>query len=335
MSLLGRFLVKRDEDFDETIRTDNLGLHPLVSTKPKHYKDLKKYGLYISSIIFAGFILGISAKIVVYKLHESNTNIEISQKNHTESSKNSVKNLENFEKGTKLVNINTKKEQENIMNTEQTITRNEQNMATMTNFDTSPDYSGNKKIVNKLLYQAKSKELEGDINKAIILYKKAWTLDRNNINIMYKLALLNFRAGYYNNAIKYADEILKVKKDFIPAILIKGKSYEKMGMLTKAQAVLEEAFFYYPENKDLIETLAKLYEKQGDYLVAQDYYKMLADMGYVEGYLGLARLNEKLGNLKKAYKFYKKVYENPNISDDLRTKVEQKLISLEDSNENI
>ena len=58
-------------------------------------------------------------------------------------------------------------------------------------------------------------------------------------------------------------------------------------------------------------------------------------MGYMEGFIGLAKIYEKLGDKRRAYEYYKKVYENPNIPDDLRIKIEQKLISLEDSDEGI
>jgi Tfp pilus assembly protein PilF len=331
MSLLGKFLVRKKEEFVNPIsRTTDMGLHPLVSTNVK--KDLKLAFSLISGVIITGVVLGISAKLIMAKISEKE-NKEITPVKTvmvSEVGNKNEKKVAKIKEKPKLENINNKNISEGNVNTKEIKLETKQNMSTETTIVNNNVGLDNSKPLKELMNKAQMKEIEGDIPQAIILYKKALILSPNNIDILYKLALLNLRAGYYSNAIKYADEILKIKKEFVPAILIKGKAYEKQGMLEKAQAILEEAFFYYPQNKDLIETLGELYEKQGDYLTAQDYYKMLADLGYIEGYLGLARVNEKIGNLKDAYKYYKKVYENPNISDELRAKIGQKLIALED-----
>jgi tetratricopeptide (TPR) repeat protein len=339
MSLLGKFLVRKKEEFVNPVsRATDMGLHPLVSSSMK--KDLKLALSIIAGVVITGAVLGISAKLIIDKMSENgNKGIVIQNNNSNERvGKENEKFLAKSKDTTKLENVNIKNISEGNVNTEKINLKGQQNMSVGTNIvaetgakTESQGFNLNKKAkVKELVAKAQMKEIEGDIPKAIILYKRALVLDPENVDILYKLALLSLKAGYYSNAIKYADKILEKKKDAIPAILIKGKAYEKQGMLEKAQAILEEAFFYYPHNKDLIETLGELYEKQGDYLTAQDYYKMLADLGYIEGYLGLARINEKIGNLKEAYKYYKKVYENPNISDDLRIKVGQKLIALED-----
>ena len=338
MSLLGKILVRRREDLEsDEARKENLGIHPLVSVKSK-YKELRDYILPILATVFLGVVIGVSAKFLITHKEKNSNLAEKSQKNEAKYEK-IMKNIDNSGKETKLVNINQKKVEEKQMIVNQNLENFKQNTVEEPKFvndlnqNTVTDEK--KALIKKILNRAKLKELSGDLEEALILYKKAWVLDRKNVDILYKLAIINFKLGYFKNSIKYADEILKIKKDFIPAILIKGKAYEKLGMYSKAQAILEEAYFYYPENKDLIETLAKLYEKQGDYLVAKDYYEILSNMGYIEGDLGLAKIYEKLGDKKKAYEYYKKLYENPNIPDDIRAKIEQKLISLEDSDEGI
>ncbi|RUM59032.1 MAG: hypothetical protein DSY59_00360 [Persephonella sp.] len=334
MSLLGKILVRKREDLENNeVKKENLGIHPLVSVKAK-YKELRDYILPVFGAIFLGVFIGVSAKLIMdnkEKFYSTTVNVEL---NEVKNEKN-MKNIDNSAKETKLVNINQKNSEEKKMFTNQNVGKIEQNKIEETKIVNNDNIDERKKLIKEILNKARIKELSGDLDEALVLYKKAWVLDRKNVDILYKLAVINFKIGYFKNSIKYADEILKIKKDFIPAILIKGKAYEKLGMFSKAQTVLEEAYFYYPENKDLVETLAKLYEKQGDYLVAKDYYEVLSNMGYIEGDVGLAKIYEKLGDKKKAYEYYKKVYENPNIPDDLRIKIEQKLISLEDSDEGI
>ncbi len=334
MSLLGKILVRKREDLEgNEIRKENLGIHPLVSVKTK-YKELRDYILPVLGTIFLGVFIGVSAKLIIdnKKKFFSTT---VSTKSVEIKNEKNMKNIDNTVKETKLVNINQKNNEEKEMFANQNLGKIEQNKIKETKVVNNDNFDDRKKLIKEILNKAKIKEISGDLDEALVLYKKAWVLDRKNIDILYKLAAINFKIGYFKNSIKYADEILKIKKDFIPAILIKGKAYEKLGMFSKAQTILEEAYFYYPENKDLVETLAKLYEKQGDYLVAKDYYEVLSNMGYIEGDIGLAKIYEKLGDKKKAYEYYKKVYENPNIPDNLRIKIEQKLISLEDSDEDI
>ncbi len=334
MSLLGKILVRRKEDWeDNAVKKENLGIHPLVSVKTK-YKELRDYILPVMGTIILGVFIGVSAKLIMDNKEKFYSTTVSTELNEVKNEKN-MKNIDNSAKETKLVNINQKSNEEKKMFINQNVGKIEQNKIEETKIVNNDSFDERKKLIKEILNKARIKEISGELDEALVLYKKAWVLDRKNVDILYKLAVINFKIGYFKNSIKYADEILKIKKDFIPAILIKGKAYEKLGMFSKAQTILEEAYFYYPENKDLVETLAKLYEKQGDYLVAKDYYEVLSNMGYIEGFLGLAKIYEKLGDRKKAYEYYKKVYENPNIPDDLRIKIEQKLISLEDSDEGI
>ncbi len=334
MSLLGKILVRKKEELEEnSIGREKLGIHPLVSIKRK-YKEAKDYILIVLATIFLGTVIGIFAKFVLNgKNSEERKEVyitKISQKNE-----NSMKNIDNLEKKQKLENINKGKAEEKLVNQRKILSKTEQNKAVETKIVSDDVLDEKKVLVKKILDKARIKELSGDLEEALIMYKKAWVLDRNNVDILFKLAVLNFKLGNFKNSIKYAQEVLKIKKDFMPAILLLGKAYDKLGDTSKALTILEEAYFYYPENKDLVELLAKLYEKQGDYLVAKDYYEVLSNMGYIEGDLGLAKIYEKLGDRKKAYKYYKKVYENPNITEELRAKIEQKLISLEDNDEGI
>ncbi|WP_456463529.1 tetratricopeptide repeat protein [Persephonella sp.] len=182
---------------------------------------------------------------------------------------------------------------------------------------------------NYYLLKAKENEIKGKYIDAISFYKKAWEIEKKNPEILYRLSLLHFKIGYYKGAEKYIKQFLKIHKKDLKGLLLLSKSYEKMGNLKKAKIVLEEAYFLYPENKDVLENLGRLYEKENALIIAKDIYKILSDMGYLEGKLGLARVYEKLNDKKSALKIYREIYQDPNIPESLRTKIENKIISLE------
>ncbi|WP_297457015.1 tetratricopeptide repeat protein [Persephonella sp.] len=181
----------------------------------------------------------------------------------------------------------------------------------------------------RLLQEAKTAELNKNYDEAIRLYKKIWSISKKNPEVLYRIALNYFKTGKFSVAQRYLDQYLKINKDDIQAVILSAKISEKQGDMKKAQAILEEAYFLHPENKDILENLGKLYEKQNELLVAKDIYKTLADLGYIEGKLGLARIYEKLNDKASAMQIYQEIYEDPNTPEDIRQKVETKIISLQ------
>lgn len=307
MSKTGKFL-KEKEEFAEQEQAD---IHPFSQVKPRKRKRYLITALVISTLTvytLIGYLLfrDMSKEKTVEKKAKQK---ETAQK--IETKKNSVKEfsleLPELEKNVKLSLLSVD----------------------------IPPVSYYKKPENKLskynyyILKAKKAEINGKYIDAISFYKKAWKINRKDPEILYRIALLHFKIGYYKGTEKYLKSYLRIKKKDAKALLLLAKSYEKMGNSKKAKVVLEEAYFLYPENKDILENLGKLYEKENALIIAKDIYKILADMGYLEGKLGLARIYEKLNDKKSALKIYRELYQNPNISEQLRTKIENKIISLE------
>ncbi len=144
---------------------------------------------------------------------------------------------------------------------------------------------------------------------------------------LFKKALKAYTDGNMSESLYYIKLILQ-KKDYIPAILLKAKIFKKEGFEDRARTILEEAYYKYPENKDILVELASIYEKEGALVIAKDMYKTLDELGYIDGTFGLARIYEKLGNKEKALEIYRKLYENPNLTEDKKKEVEKKIILL-------
>lgn len=177
--------------------------------------------------------------------------------------------------------------------------------------------------------KGKEAEIKGKYTDAISYYRKAWSINKKKPELLYRIAVLYYKIGHYKSAEKYSKMLLKINKNDLKALILLAKSYMKNGKIKKAKLILEEAYFSYPENKDVLENLGKIYEKENALIIAKDVYQTLADMGYLEGKLSLARVYEKLNDKKSALKIYRQIYEDPNIPEDLRIKIENKIISLE------
>ena len=309
MSKTGKFL-QDQEEFD--IQQEQADIHPFSQVKPK---KKRKY-IIILLVLLTISVYSVIGYLIFIDKSKEKVLPETPKKEVKQTVKETHKKLKVPQFSIKLTGL-----EENIRNSIKPLD--------------IPEVSYFKKKENKLakynyyMLKAKENEIKGRYIDAISFYKKAWEINKKNPEILYRLSLLHFKIGYYKGAEKYVKQFLKIHKKDLKGLLLLSKSYEKMGNLKKAKIVLEEAYFLYPENKDVLENLGKLYEKENALVIAKDIYKILSDMGYLEGKLGLARVYEKLNDKKSALKIYREIYQDPNIPESLRTKIENKIISLE------
>ncbi len=151
---------------------------------------------------------------------------------------------------------------------------------------------------------------------------------KEKIKKLFDKAYISYKEGKTSEALYYIKLILQME-DYIPAVVLKSKIFQKEGLHDRARTVLEEAYYKYPENKDILLNLARIYEEEGALVIAKDMYKILDEMGYIEGSLGYARILEKLGKKKEALNVYKKMYQNPNLTENQRKEIYKKIILLE------
>ncbi len=184
-----------------------------------------------------------------------------------------------------------------------------------------------KKVIERINPALVAKNVENTTQKVISSIKIQETKEEK-IKKLFDKAYNAYKEGKTSEALYYIKLIQQIQ-DYIPAIVLKAKIFQKEGLHDRARTVLEEAYYKYPENKDILLNLAEIYQQEGALVIAKDMYKMLDDMGYIEGSLRYAEILEKLGQRKKALKVYKRLYENPNISEKEREEVQKKIILLE------
>ncbi len=307
MSKTGKFLKQHENTEVEKELAD---IHPFSQVKPKKSKKYIIAGLVASFVVIysiIGFLI----------FSDTERKDKITEKKETQKKeivKGKKKTVENFEFTADTVKIEVS-----------------QNLSQV-NIPEISHYKKKSEIKSKYNYyilKGKRAEIEGKYIDAINFYRKAWKISKKDTSILYRLALLHFKIGYYKGAEKYAKQFLSINKKNLKGMLLLAKTYEKLGKNKKAKIILEEAYFQYPENKDVLENLGRIYEKENALVIAKDIYKILADMGYIEGKLGLARVYEKLNEKKLALKIYRELFNDPNIPESLRSKIENKIISLE------
>jgi len=156
-------------------------------------------------------------------------------------------------------------------------------------------------------YYTMAKELESKYDKvsALYYYRKAYKLNPDP-DILYKIAYLNYKLRAYLGAIKYTKKLIKENPKYIDGYLLLSNIYLKLRKTKDAKLTLEEAYYKFPENMKLVNSLAYIYEKTGNPYAALELYEALSEKGNLEATIKAAKLYEKLGEKDKALEYYRK-----------------------------
>ncbi|KAJ3122808.1 DnaJ sub C member 3 [Nowakowskiella sp. JEL0407] len=115
------------------------------------------------------------------------------------------------------------------------------------------------KPLNMLLQDAKDFTAQKKYNEALEAYEYAIAKDPSQYTTFYKRAFLYINIGKISNAINDLTTVLKLKKDFDPALLQRGKLHAKECQLEPAVADLKK---YLEKKKDDMEVLQMVEELQ-------------------------------------------------------------------------
>lgn len=178
------------------------------------------------------------------------------------------------------------------------------------------------------LYTARTYESKKDYHQALLNYKKAMEFDPDNYIIMNNISGVLIHLGLFEEAIKYAKNVLAMKKDYVPSLINIGIAYIRLNNPVEGEAYLSKALSIEPSNIYALLNLGLLYEKQGDNDKAYGYFFKLSEMGNIQGHLGIARIAEKQGRGSDAVRIYREILSMNNIDPQTRKLVKDRLLLL-------
>jgi Tfp pilus assembly protein PilF len=149
--------------------------------------------------------------------------------------------------------------------------------------------------------------MQGKYSQALSNYKKVLALEPNNYIVMNNISSMLIYLRSYEEAIRYAQKALNVKKDYPSPLINIGIGYGYLGKVSESERYFERALAIEPSNHNALLNLGILYEKQNSLNKADGYYIKLSDTGDVQGYLGRARIAEKQKRMADAIYYYRLV----------------------------
>lgn len=184
-------------------------------------------------------------------------------------------------------------------------------------------------VQDAYLYSAGELEIKNDYQGALINYKKALEIDRNNYVIMNNIAYIYLRLGLIEESVNYSQQALEMNKEYIPALINMGIASAKSENISAAEGYFHQALKFDPHNQKALLNLAVLYERQMDYAKSLDYFSRLAKTGDSSGVLGSARIYEKQGKTEEALTMYKNASANNSLDNKARSEIRQRIQMLQ------
>jgi tetratricopeptide (TPR) repeat protein len=141
------------------------------------------------------------------------------------------------------------------------------------------------------LYMGEGYEKKKDFSNAIASYKKVLDIEPGNFRVINKLAHIFIQMNLHDEALKHLQSALKLKPDYVPALINSGIAYAKSGNPAEAESALLNAIAIEGTNQPALLNIAILYEKQGRYDLAKSYYLRLQRLGNMQGSAGIERID--------------------------------------------
>lgn len=154
--------------------------------------------------------------------------------------------------------------------------------------------------------QAERATNDGDIAKAISLYKSAIEADNSFIEAYQKLGTIYYLQNSYEEAITLLNSLLIISPTNFDAHFILGNIHSKSGKYTKALYHYEQALITNPNDAKLYQNMASAYVNVDNTQLALNYYNkaLSIDSKDQEIHYDLANTLARKGNYSEALQHY-------------------------------
>jgi tetratricopeptide (TPR) repeat protein len=273
------FLKKASEEIEET---EKKGINPLVEIVKEDKKSIK-FKIIVILVIFSYVTIGylfydylknrrsqiriveefINSDVLLSELNEKLKNIDIAINNEIKADEELIKSIQ--EQSLNLPPINqVVKQPINLppINLPQPQTQEVKN-SVQTLITSRYDFFKNKAVEYENI---------GNYRYAIFFYLRAFAENQSDYELKYKVATLYYKLGQIPLAIQSAKDALSIKEDYMPAIEFLISLYNSGYEIDGLENILKKALEKYPNDKNIILALAKIYQKNNN---TTEYQKLM------------------------------------------------------------
>jgi tetratricopeptide (TPR) repeat protein len=273
------FLKKASKEIEETEKKD---INPLVGIVKEEKKSIK-FKIIVILVILSYIVIGylfydylknrkseikivedfINSDVLINELNEKLKNIDIAINNEIKTDEELIKSIQ--EQSLNLPPINqVVKQPINLppINLPQPQTQEAKNLV-QTPIASRYDFFKNKAV---------EYENVGNYRYAIFFYLRAFAENQSDYELKYKIATLYYKLGQIPLAIQSAKDALSIKEDYMPAIEFLISLYNSGYEIDGLENILKKALEKYPNDRNIILALAKIYQKNNN---TTEYQKLM------------------------------------------------------------
>jgi tetratricopeptide (TPR) repeat protein len=274
------FLKKASEEIEETEKKD---INPLVGIVKEEKKSSIKFKIIVILAILSYVAIGylfydylknrrseiriveefINSDVLLSELNEKLKNVDIAINNEIKADEELMKSIQ--EQSLNLPPIGqVVKQPINLppINLPKPQTQEVKN-SVQTSITSRYDFFKNKAVEYENI---------GNYRYAIFFYLRAFAENQNDYELKYKVATLYYKLGQIPLAIQSAKDALSIKEDYTPAIEFLISIYNSGYEIGGLENILKKALEKYPNDKNIILALAKIYQKNNN---TTEYQKLM------------------------------------------------------------
>src|SRR5690606_37995684 len=142
------------------------------------------------------------------------------------------------------------------------------------------------------LWNEELESLVDNIDELVQLAKKAWDLDKDNLQKAWKYASMALKASSFQEAIVALEFLVEKSPETINYWVRLAEAYQKTDQLDKAESAYKKLIQLEPDNKNHYLNLGIVYKDKGQLSAARTQYQKASDVGgnwglpiYYEGLL--------------------------------------------------
>ena len=156
----------------------------------------------------------------------------------------------------------------------------------------------------------------GQFDESLEILNAAIKLGEKNIHVLNNLGLIHGYLANYKKANEYYDRALKIKPDYLNALINLANLKEKLNLNNDAVETLKIALKYYPEDYFLHYTIGTIYQFLGDFKNSHMHYEksLSINPSYTEIYR-LMSMTKKFKDGDKDFEMFKKMINDENLNE--------------------
>lgn len=192
--------------------------------------------------------------------------------------------------------------------------------------------SGATNKLGRVLDQAKGALERENLGSAILLYRKALAMDKNNPKIMLRLGQVLLAAGFADESIEVLKRSAKKRANHPDTLVVLAQAYLTIGDMPAMHAALERALSQEPGHGAAILAMVKSHIDSGSVELAQEFLERIGDVGRDNALVLMARakVERELKNYDAATVFLHQVLEGDGFLDRFKRSARFELGAVHD-----